>query len=129
MFHDAANGTRAITHDTAIAGRVSQLDGEQRQAVLRCQCGQLAQGIQLGQRHVAVQNQRHARTRQMRQCLHHRMAGAVLLGLQRPGDVGVGDGVRHRVAAIAVYHADLQRIKLARAVEYMRQQRLAGQRM
>ncbi|MNR57729.1 hypothetical protein D3C85_1785640 [compost metagenome] len=57
------------------------------------------------------------------------MAGAQLLGLQRPGDVRVLDLFAHLLAAVTVHHHDLGRLQLAGGRDHARQHRLAADRV
>ena len=65
----------------------------------------------------------------IRQRLGDRMSCAELLSLQAPVQILVGKGRSHAFGAVTVNDAYGLRLKLPRAVEHMRKQRTAGERM
>ncbi len=60
------------------------------------------------------------------QRLLHRMTGAELRLLPRPGQVGGVEALAHDLAAVTVHDADALRVEGAGGVEHMGQHRLAG---
>jgi len=65
----------------------------------------------------------------MRQRLLHGVAGAQLRVLLHPDDAGAVEPRPHRLAAVAVNHADAARLQGAGAGEHVREQGLTGQRL
>ena len=61
--------------------------------------------------------------------LHHRMTGTELRLLLGKYQVGRTQRLRYLFAAMTVNHAQARRRQRARGIDYMRQQRFAGQRM
>ena len=94
FFDDALHRTRSGTHDAAIAVRIREVSRQQGELVLFGGCGgcgdQALQGGDTGQRHIAIKDQRRLGRVEMRQGLQHGMAGAELLFLHHPGQVGGG---------------------------------------
>jgi hypothetical protein len=94
-----------IAQHAAVAGRVIDLGDQHRQAARLRQ--QVAQGLRADQRHVAVQHQHLRGVRHLRHRLRHRVAGAQLLCLLGPLQVGlVGEVLPHRLTAMAIDHVD-----------------------
>ena len=87
-----------VAHDAAVAERVGQIDGQQREVLAGAGRDQRAQRLGADQRHVAVEHQRDAVVGQHRHRLLHRVAGAELRHLAhefalRAGERGF-DGFR-----------------------------------
>jgi hypothetical protein len=83
-----------------------EVDGEQAQSVGAGSLEQAAQRVGPGQRHVAVQDQRGRSIVEMRQRLFHRVAGAELRRLARPGEIGCAECGLDLLAAMTVDHDD-----------------------
>ena len=102
--------TIAVVHDCAHDPPVSigllEIDGEQAQALGAGGLEQAAQRVGPGQRHVAIQDQGGHGVVEMRQRLHHRMAGAELRRLARPGEIGRAERGLDLLAAMTVDHDD-----------------------
>ena len=81
VLNDGTDLAARITNDTAITGRVWQVDGQQAQLFRADLLKQALQGLNFDQRDIAVQDQ-HVLCRYKRQCLSHGVAGAQLLVLQ-----------------------------------------------
>jgi hypothetical protein len=128
VFDDGGDMALRIAHDTPIAARVGKLGSEHGQRAMGMH--QHAQGRGARQRHVAVKHQ-HARVvGNAGQGLHHRMAGAELLRLFGPAQVGHGRECRaHLVAAVAVDDMDRRRSELARDADHPRQHRHPADRL
>jgi len=76
-FVGVAAGGVAAQH-AAVAGRVRELDREQREVAFTCRCEQRVRGRRRDQRNVAVEDQRDARVVQQRHRLQHGVPGAEL---------------------------------------------------
>ena len=61
--------------------------------------------------------------------LHHRVARAELLGLQRPADLDARERGPHLVAAVPVDDFDRRRLQRLRSLDHMAEQRPAGERL
>ena len=81
----------------------------------------------MGQRHIAIQHQRHAVVCKTRQCLLDRVAGAVLFGLKHKRQLVVSHRLRHCLTAKAVHHADLRGAEFMGRVNHMPKQGFARQ--
>ena len=65
----------------------------------------------------------------VRHRLHHGVAGAVLLGLQRPAHVAALEGLQHLLAAVAVDDVRGGGFEAGGGVEHVAEQRPAGERL
>ena len=83
MLNDARH-LAVITGDTAITGRIVQLNGQQTDPALRFCSAQAGQRLNGDQRHVAVEHQDVFVVREERGGLLHGVAGAQLFCLQNP---------------------------------------------
>ena len=89
-----------------------------------------AQRLGADQRHVAVQHQHQLVVGDVGHGLHDGVAGAELLGLQRPLQIFASAERRaHRVAAVAIHHVHRRGVQRARAANNVAQQRHAGERL
>ena len=96
-----ADDLAIVTLDTAIAGRVGQINSDHGNAIHRRRL-QTAQGFRAYQRHIAVQNQTLTIAGQDRQGHLHRMACAELFGLLNPVNRLTGKGLLYLLAAMTV---------------------------
>ena len=81
------------------------------------------------QRHVAEHDHRHAVPRQRWQRGPHGVAGAARRILQREREPRPLQGLAHRLAAVAVHHADRARRKRLHGVDHVADDRLARERV
>ena len=129
LLDDGADAAFGIAHDAAVAGGVREFGDQHREPSRRCQ--QALQGFGCGsaaRRRTAPARWRASGTLGI--ACSHRVAGAELLRLLRPLQVGlVGEGGLHLVAAMAVDHMDACRIQRARGGDDVRQHRLPGDRL
>ena len=128
MLDDGLHHASLITDDTAVAGRVSQFDGEQAELIIADQGQQALQGSRFDQRHVAIENQ-HALGAELRQSLGHGVAGAELLGLDDEIQVIGGQALTYLVGAVADYHLDALRLQAACGVDDMPEHGFVGDRV
>ena len=113
-----------IADDAAIAARIGELDRQNRQAIPPG-LQQALEGGSQGQRHIAIENQRLARSGKGRQRLGNRMPGTELRLLQSPGNIGRINGRPHRFPPMSENHDQLCRGKRTRGVDAMLHQGLA----
>ncbi len=90
VFDDAGDLAIRIADDPAVAGRVGEFDGQQRQSFAGTCRQQSLGGRAFDQRHIAIQDQRRPSVMQQRHRLLHGMAGAVLWHLADKLDAGAG---------------------------------------
>ena len=94
VLNDALHGAVGIAHDAAVAGGVGQRDGEQRQPLATTGGHQCAQGVGLGQGHIAREDDRCAIGREMGHGLLHGVAGAQLRFLAHKLQIKMGCSAR-----------------------------------
>ena len=128
LFDDPLHVPGSIANDTSVAGRVGQFHGQDRQAIL-ARMQQTLQGGGLGQRHVAIENQRLSRAVQDGQRLGKRMPGTQLRLLHGPRNIGRIEGRPHHFAAMAENHDQPDWSERTRGIDHMLGQRLAGDRV
>ena len=129
MLDDARHVAGAVADDAAVSRGVGQHHREQAHAVRARGGHEARERVELHQRHVAVQHQHEVVVGNLRHRLHHRVARAVLLGLQDPADVGALEGLEHLLAAVAVHHAGGRGLEAAGGVEHVPEQRPARERL
>ena len=128
MLNDGADLAGGITHDTAIARRVSQVHGQQAQLLRAHLLEQALQGVDFDQRYVAVQHQ-HIFGGQKWQGLRHGVAGTQLLVLQHKVQVISGQTLADQFGTMADDHVNTGRLKLAGAVDNMPKHGITGHRV
>jgi hypothetical protein len=112
--HDIAGG---VANDASISGRIGHLDGQHAQALGAGGLHEALQGVDRGQRHVAVQHQRGLAVVEQRQGLHHGVAGAQLLSLLGKGNIVRANGFAHQFGAMTHHHHEPRRRQRARGIE------------
>ena len=122
-----ANDLTVLAHDTSITIRRIQRHSQQPQ--LPCLCGS-NQWLQCGyvrQRHIAVQHQRHALVRKLRQRLFHGVACPLLFGLENKGQSFIVQSLRNRLTTEPIHHAGLCRTQRMGGIHHVSQQGFACQ--
>ena len=124
MLHNRLHHIARPAHNTAIAGGVGHVQGQQGQVFTAAQVQQRAQRSGLRQGHIARENQGHTVVCQHRNGLLYGMAGAQLrflphkLQTQRGRGQGRQSGFHH-LCTVSGNHHRLPRAQLARTVDHM----------
>ena len=129
LLLDDGDDLAVFAHDAAIAVRVLQRHSQHAQLVL---AGRIQQALQRGgggQGNVAVEHQRGSAILQVRQRLHHGVAGAQLRLLLGEGQALVGKGIGDGITAMTVDHAQLAGRERTGGIDHMTQERFPGQRV
>ena len=129
VLDDAHDVAGAVPDDAAVARRVGQHHAQYRDRLLARFRHEPGQGLELHQRHVAVEHEHEMIVRDLRHGLRHRMSRAVLLRLQHPLHVRAGECGEDLLAAVAIDDAGRGSLEAAGGVEHVPQQRLARQRL
>ena len=129
VLDDRLHRALGVADDAPVAGRVLELDRQQRKRALTCMPDDRFERFRPRERVGAEQHERHAVAGQLRQRLREGVPGAERRILQRPAKIGLGKTLAHRVAAMTVDDADAVRRELARRLEHVSEQRPAAQRM
>ena len=133
FFDDAANAPARVPDNSAIPARVVHHRGNECKALAAGQRRGFVQRGAVDERHIAVERQHRRVVGNARHCLCDGMAGAELLALLHPLDVGrpLNAGCRRRFAhdAAPVHDVYARRAEPARRVNDMEEQRPAGEEM
>ena len=128
LFDDRGDAAFGVAHDAAIAGRVGDFRDQHGEPPGRGE--QTLQGFAADQRHVAVEDQHGGRIGYLRHGLFDCVAGAQLLFLFGPEQVGLaGEGLPHLFPSMSIHHMDAGRIQRARRGDDLGQHRLPGDRL
>ena len=119
----------SIAHEASGAGRVREPDRQHGNGTIRTRVDEPRQGIGGDERHVAVEHEHLVLVRDVWQRLHHGVTCAVLFGLQHPFDIGIGEAVAYRVAAVSVHDVGPIGPETRGCGEHVREQRPARERL
>ncbi len=129
MFDDAQHLTGRVAHDTSVTGRIVQIYCQYGQVLSVRGGNERHQGVFPHQRYIAVQHEHCTVIGHVRQRLHDGMTGAALLRLQHPVYRRVTHGLFDGIAAETVYDVYLLRLQPRAALDDVRQQGPARQRL
>ncbi len=129
LLDDLLHAAALVAHDATVAGGIGKLDSQQAHRTRPGERDQLGECLAADQRHVAVEDQHEMVVGDRRHRLHHRMAGAELLGLQRPADLRRRERRAHLFAAMPVHDFDRRGMQRGRSFDHMAQQRATGERL
>ncbi len=108
-----------FTGDTAITGRIVQLNGQQTNAALRLRGTQASQRLHGDQRHVTVKHQDIFVVGEERGRLLHGVTGAQLFCLQHPVELVITQRLLQQIATVAVDQVYLARAHFIRSINDM----------
>ncbi|MNE25192.1 hypothetical protein D3C80_1185140 [compost metagenome] len=128
LFDDGRHFTCVITNDAAVTGRVIQFDGQQAQLLRPHLLEQALQGVDLDQRHIAVEHQ-HGVGLNERHGLSNGVAGTQLFILQDEVQVIRRQAFAHRIGTMTDHDVNALWIKLPGAVDNMAEHGVAGNRV
>ncbi|MNF81908.1 hypothetical protein D3C84_641990 [compost metagenome] len=125
LLDDGRHLASGVAHDTAVAGRIVQFNGEQAQLLRRDFREQALECFDLNERHVTVENQDSVGFDE-RYGLGHGMAGAELLVLKDKIQIIGGQAFTHCFSAMADHDVNALGLKLPGAVDNMSEHRVSG---
>ncbi|MNF88141.1 hypothetical protein D3C84_706280 [compost metagenome] len=128
LLDDGGDLAIDITNDTAVPGRIIQIDGQQTQLLWAYLLEQTLKRFDFDQRHVTVEHQHRVGFNKWHR-LSHRVACTQLLVLQNEIQIIRCQTFTHSIGAVTDHHMNALWIKLPGAVDNMTQHRVTGNRV